>query len=295
MKKSTMLVGLAALFVLLLLAGRFFLSEADFSMTNPSWNGMYGISQDAGVRPLYDISGLSAVDDNDTLLVVSPTRNYTFDESLTVASFLRRGGRVVVADDFGRANSLLDAIEAPIEVNRAPLCQYENYYVNQSFPVITDITRTPYSPNAGELVLNHPAALNVSGDASVLAASSGDAWLDADDDNRLDNGERMGRYPVVACYAFGAGELIVVSDPDLFINSMLDKGDNGAFMRGLVKGDVWMDASHGRDVTPLGFIYYLIKFDILAQAGALALILAACLALLKRNAILRYLSGQKKN
>jgi len=293
-KKSTMLVGLAALFVLALLAGRFFLSEADFSMANPSWNGMYGTSQDMGVRPLYDTSGLSAVDNNDTLLVISPVRNYTFDESLTVASFLRRGGRVVVADDFGRANSLLNAIEAPIDINRVPLCQYENYYVNQSFPVITDITLTPYTSNVSKLVLNHPSALNVSGNASVIAATSSDAWLDIDNSYKLDNGERMGTYPVAASYNYGAGELIVVSDPDIFIDSMLDKGDNRAFMQGLFRGNVWMDASHGRDVTPLGFIYYLIKYDILAQAAALALVLALCLAFLKRNVILEYFSGQNK-
>lgn len=294
MKKSTLLVGLAALFVLVLLAGRFFLSEADFSMTNPSWNGMYGMSQDVGVRPLYDTSGLSAIDNTGTLLVVSPLRDYTFDESLMVASFLRRGGRVVVVDDFGQANSLLNAIEAPIEIYKIQLCQYENYYINQSFPAITDIVPTLYTSNVSRLILNHPSALNLSGNASVLAATSRDAWLDNDNNYRLDNSERMGTYPIAAGYTYGTGELIVVSDPDIFINSMLDKGDNRAFMQGLLRGAVWMDVSHGRGVTPLGFVYYLIKYNILAQLDALALILVACLAFLNRNTIIKYLTSKNK-
>jgi len=294
-KKATALIGLALLFVLALLAGRFFLSEADFGMTNPSWNGMYGMAQDMGVRPLYDTSGLSAIDSSCTLLVVSPLENYTFDESLALATFLNRGGRVVVADDFGRANSLLEAIEAPIAVSRLRLCQYENYYVNQTFPAIAGIAPTPYTQNVSGLVLNHPSSLDVSGNAQAIAVTSRDAWLDLNGNYRMDSGERMGEYPVAAAYAYGAGELVVVSAPDVFINSMLDKGDNRAFMKGLLRGDVWMDASHGRGVTPLGALYYLIKYNVFAQAGALGIILLASLAILKRRAILKYLPGRKKD
>ncbi len=56
-----------------------------------------------------------------------------------------------------------------------------------------------------------------------------------------------------------------------------------------------MDASHGRGVTPLGSLYYLIKYDVFAQAGALALILITALVLLKRKAILKRLPGRKKD
>ncbi len=294
MKRSSLLIGLIALFVLALLAGKFFLSEADFSMANPSWNGVYGMARETAARPLYGTADLSSIDDNSTLLVISPARNYTANESLAVASFLYRGGRVVVADDFGQANSLLAAIGAPIEISRAPLCQYENYSVNQSFPVITDIAPTPYTSNVSRLVLNHPSALNVSGNATVLASSSRDAWLDFNNNYKLDREERMGTYPVAACYTYGDGQLIAISDPDIFINSMLDKGDNRALIQHLLRGPVWMDVSHGRGVTPLGSAYYLIKYDIIAQAAALALILAICLAILKYDTISKYLPGKNK-
>jgi hypothetical protein len=287
-----LLIGLVVLIVFAVLSARFFLSEADFSVSNPSWNGVFATAQGMGVQPLYDTSDLSSIDSNSTLLVVSPSKNYSLDESITVASFLNRGGRVVVADDFGQANSLLSAIEAPIKVSRLPLCQYDNYYVNQSFPVITDIAATPFTVNVTRLVLNHPSVLDVSGNATAIANTSSEAWLDTNSDYKLDNGERMGVYPVAAHYTYGSGELIVVSDPDIFINSMLDKGDNPVFMKGLFRGAAWMDVSHGRDVTPLVSVYYLLKSHVLAHAGVIALILAACLAFLKRKDIIAHFSGK---
>lgn len=290
MRKAPLLIVLVAVLILFLIVGRFYLSEADFSLQNPSWNGMSDLSPDSNVHPLYNTSDLSSLGYGDTLLVISPMSNYTADESTQVLSFLHRGGKVVVMDDFGSANSLLGGIGSPITIDRALLCQYDDFYVNQSFPIISNFSMSAYTTNVSRLVLNHPASLNVTGDAHVLATSTSQAWIDRDDNGRLDTNERMGVYPVIARASYDNGELLVVSDPDIYINSMIDKGDNGVFMSNILKGAVWVDASHGRDITPVGALYYLARNDLITQLLVILLVFVVALLYVKRRDIIRQLS-----
>jgi len=280
-KKTTLLLVVAALVVVALIAARFYVTDADFRLTNPSWNGLSSMGRD--VQPLYDISSLADAGNGDTLMIIGPATNYTPDESSRVARFLYGGGRVVVMDDFGKADSLLTGIGSPITIDPVPMCQYENYYINQSFPAITDIASSPFTMNVSRLVLNHPAVLKVRGNADIIASTSSDAWLDHNDNARLDADERTGTYPVVARYTMGKGELIVVSDADLFINGMLDKGDNGVFLKGLSRGTVLVDVSHGSPVSPMGVVFYSLKYDIVAQLAVILLIMAACIAYMGRD------------
>ncbi len=287
MKRSTLLIIIVCLLAVAIVAARFFLSEDDFSMTNYSWNGLSTLSNEAGVRPLYNISGLSDKGAGDTLLIIGPTRNYTYDESMEVSSFLLRGGTVVVMDDFGSSNSLLYAISSPISIYSVPLCDYESYYVNMTFPTISSVSETPFTKNVSSLVLNHPAVLNVTGEAKAIAYTSRYAWLDFNQDSRLDGVERMGTYPVAAVYSYGNGRLIVFSDADLFINGMLEKGDNHALLRQLLVGSVWLDVSHGHGTTPLSDIYFMLRYDLAAQLLALFIIVTLTIAAVFKGQIIR--------
>ncbi len=287
MKRSTLLVIVVCLLAMAVLAARFFLSEDDFSMTNFSWNGLSTLAGEAGARPLYNISGLSDRGSGDTLLILGPTSNYTYDESIQVLSFLRRGGTVVVMDDFGSSNSLLYAISSPISIYPVPLCDYESYHVNMTFPIVSDISEMPFTKNVSSIVLNHPAVLNVTGDARIIASTSRYAWLDFNHDSTLDSGERMGTYPVAAICDYGNGKLIVFSDADLFINGMLDKGDNHALLQQLLAGSVWLDVSHGHGMTPLGSIYFMLRYDVAAQLSVLAIIVMLTLAVIFKGQIRR--------
>ncbi|AFD00170.1 hypothetical protein Mtc_1416 [Methanocella conradii HZ254] len=295
MKKATALVSIVCLIAIAVLSARFFFSEADFAMTNPSWNGLYALSSEVGARPLYSLSSLSDKGGVDTLLIIGPANNYNYDESLEVSSFLSRGGTVVVMDDFGASNSMLHAISSPISINSVPLCQHENYYVNMTFPIISDVSETPFTRNVSSLVLNHPAALNVTGDARVIASTSRYAWLDLNHDSMLDDGERTGVYPVAASCDYGNGKLLVFSDADIFINSMLGKGDNRALLKQLLAGSVWVDVSHGHGMTPLGSIYYMLRYDLAAQLVAMAITIAFTLAVAFKERIGRMIKRLANN
>ena len=94
MRTGTKIILAAAVLALVLIAGKFFLSEASFSPANPSWDGASGMMT-AATRPLYGFDGLPSGDGGSTLLIVGPTVNYTPADASRVRAFLQQGGRVV--------------------------------------------------------------------------------------------------------------------------------------------------------------------------------------------------------
>lgn len=290
MRKTTLLVTAVAIIILLVFAGRLYFSEADFILENPSWNGYSSVSG-ADLLPIYDIADLSGLGASDTLLVVSPTENYTQEESDMVYTFLQKGGTVIVMDDFGKANSLLEGIDSPITIYSEPLCEYENYYKNHTFPIVSNINPSDEMANVSKLTFNHPALLNVSGSAYTLAYTSSRAWIDYNDNGMLDGQEKLGTYTVVARADYGNGRLLVISDPDLFINSMINMEDNRVFMDNIFKGTVWIDVGHGRGLTPIGSVYYMIKYDLKVQISIILLLIAGGYAYLRRRDILDHIRG----
>jgi hypothetical protein len=293
MKTRTLLLSGLAVLIILLVLGRFYFSEEDFNLQNPDWNGLSHLASAIHATPLYSTATLAGQGSGKTLLIVGPKKNYTTEESSQVLSFLHSGGKVVVADDLGSADSLLDAIGSPITIDPVLMCQYENYYVNQTFPIITNIS-SPNMQNVRQIVLNHPASLNVTDTAEIIASTSDKAWLDYNGNLSLDGDERMGIYPVAAIDSFAGGQLLVISDPDVFVNSMQDKGDNAVFASDIFTGPVMVDVSHGMDVTPVGSVYYLIKLNQWAQVLAAVLIVCALLAFMARTEISAFLGSKRR-
>lgn len=290
--RTLLLTGLAILLVLLFM-GRFYFSEADYNLQNTDWNGLSHLASATHVTPLYSTASLAGPGSGRTLMIVNPTNSFTKAESTQILAFMHSGGKVVVADDFGNADSLLNDIGSPITIDPVLLCQYENYYVNQTFPIITNIS-SPYAQNVRQLVLNHPASLNVTGDVEVLASSSDRSWLDYNGNLLLDSNEQMGTYPVAARTTYAGGELIVISDPDIFVNSMLDKGDNAAFMSDVFTGQVAVDVSHGMDVTPVGSVYYVVLLNWWAQALVVVLILCGLFGFMARKELFTFIGARRR-
>lgn len=283
---TTIILGVALL-ALLLVGGRLFLSEASFSPANPYWDGASSIMTD-GTRPLYGLDRLPLDAAGSTLLIVGPSVDYTWEDAWRVRSFLEQGGRVVVMDDFGTANSLLQNISAPITILHTALCQDIEYYKKPAFPVVNRVASSSLTANVSRLVFNHPAPLQVSGDAEVLARTTAMGWLDADGSGNVSGGERFGSYPLIARAAWGNGELFVVGDADLAINAMQGQGDNGVLMGNVLRpGMTYLDVAHGQQVPPLASLYYTIKYNIIAQILFALLIIMLGYAYAARGRIFR--------
>ncbi len=213
MRTGTMIILGVAVLALVLIAGKLFLSESSFSPANPFWDGVSGVMT-ADTRLLYGFDGLPSGDSRSTLLIVGPTVNYTADDAARVRAFLQDGGRVVVLDDFGTADSLLLDIDAPITILPAALCQDLDYYKNPSFPDVRGVKNSSLTANVSELVFNYPAALEVADNAEVLARSTTMGWIDLDGNGIVNGKEHFGSYPLIARASYGAGELFVAGDAD---------------------------------------------------------------------------------
>ena len=287
MRTGTKVFLAIAALALLLVAGRLFLSDASFSPANLYWDGASALMA-GGAQPLYGFDQLPQDGQGSTLLIVGPSADYTSGDAAAVQSFLRQGGRVVVLDDFGTADSLLGAIGSPITVVPAALCQDVDFYKNANFSIVRAASDNSLTANVGQLVFNHPALLQVSGDATVLARTTNMGWIDANRDGQMDGNETFGVYPLIASAPMGAGELFVAADADLVINGMQDLGDDRQFTGNILRqGTVYLDVAHGQQVPPLAGLYYTVKYNIVAQILFALLIFILGYAYVARRRIFR--------
>lgn len=129
------------------------------------------------------------LDPSRTLLVVAhPSRGYTSEEADAFRSFLERGGRALVAETFGSANTLT----APLGVSFA-----------RDRLVEADPGRALDAALDGDTFLLPPGAMtavqlsNVAG-ARPLASSSPDSFLDRDGNGLIDAADPHGPFAVAA-------------------------------------------------------------------------------------------------
>ncbi|HMK47160.1 MAG TPA: DUF4350 domain-containing protein, partial [Methanocella sp.] len=289
MRTITALLSAAVIIVALLLVGRFYYSDTNYNPMNPAWNGMAGLS--GNMSSLYSISSLSSAPSGSTLLIIGPTESYSESESNQILSFLHLGGKVVVMDDYGTSNSLLNSINSPVTLNQQPLCQDSNYYHKPSFPIITSIRSQGLFSGVGKLVLNHPVPLDTARGATILASTSNMAWIDADNNGSINGNEKYSEYPVAASVKYGAGELIVIGDSDLLINGMSDLGDDSVLKSNIFRsGIVYIDVSHGQSSQPLAVAYNRIKTDPVAQFICVLVILLSGYLFYRRESIYRMIA-----
>jgi hypothetical protein len=276
MRKAMLLLSAVFVLALLLVVGKLLISGDSFGLTNPSWDGISSVAMNDRTAPLDDFSLLRQAGPDDTLLIIGPSASYTGQDVADVSSFMLNGGRAIVMDDYGTADTLLESLGSPIEIRHVPLCQDVDFYRSPSLPLVNGIAYHGITDNVSILAFNHPVSLLLSGDARPLARTSSKGWLDADDNSTIDGNETFGSYTVMAQAGYGKGELIVAGDADLLVNGMLRKGDNGVLLGNIMKGGtVYVDTGHGLRVPPLASLYFLIKFNIFAQAVCVLAIMAA--------------------
>ena len=279
-----LLVGLSlAVLVGVAVAGT--TSAAAFGVYNPGWEGaseLRGLADEAGVEHdvVANTSRYAAVDPNATVAVVlSPDRAYANPEAARVRAFVERGGTLVVAEDFGsNANPLLDAVGAETGFDGALLRDERSAWRSPAMPVATDLTNrsaTPYAENVGAVTLNHGTALEPGPNATVLVRSSPFSYLDTNGNGTVDGEETLAARPVVAVEPVGQGRVVVVSDPSLFLNAMVEREGNRRFALNLFAPEerVLLDASHST-VPPLSAALLAVRASPLLGFGLAAVVLS---------------------
>jgi len=257
----------------------FFPSNDDFRTDNPFWNGTRDISSNNLISPIQSLNDLSPLSQGSTLILV-PYLEFTTAELRELNSFVTRGGTLILADDYGHGNQVLEYLGLKTRFSGQPLLDPFYCYKNQRFPRISHFISSPVTSNIKSLILNRATCLVDVETSSVLALSSSFSFLDLNDNQEQDEDEPTGPLPVISQHDLGSGKVILSSDPSIFINSMETMESNYAFIQNIAAittAELLIDQSHlpPSNLSQGKNLLASIRSPLIKPGGAVALVVVA--------------------
>jgi hypothetical protein len=270
--------------VVLLLAGTVLLLHIstdynDYSRYNPGWNGtslFFKSVEKDNVILLDNVNELPGYD-NATLLIIAPAGNYSATEVGYYREYLEQGNILLIFDDFGSANTLLDPLGSGVHLRNIPLMSADRAYESPEFVRSYPRGSSPVMQNLSTLTLDRPSAVD---GGSPFIFSSLLSWEDLNGNQKADPNETIGQFAVGTMAQVGNGQVYVISDPGVFINAMVvtdGTGDRATFTSNILhlRGTTIIDQTHsmtGNTDTPSRIIHK-IQTSMVVQIGLLVFIL----------------------
>ena len=263
--------AITALLLILALANPIIINSSDFSIYNPSWNGCSNIAiksyKTGKLQPTFYIEeseltlGQNSFVEYDLdseyscILIIGPRSSFTDSEISYIRIFLNNGGLLFLADDFGTGNELLKGINATSRFSGNLLIDL-SFEKSAEFVTVFDFQNFshPFFNNVTRILFNYPTSINMGKNAFKLASSSELSWIDKNLNEKEDAGELKGPFPVIVIEDYGEGQIVLLSDPSVLINSMKNQLDNKKFIENLLnyffknRNTILIDESH-RDVS----------------------------------------------
>ena len=235
----------AALIILLILTIWFFPSNDDFRLDNPFWHGTGDIRAEYEIQAIDSLEELPSSPRGATLLLI-PYVSSIPEELHYLKVFVSRGGRLILADDYGHGNEILEYLELEARFSGDTLLDPLVNYKNKRFPRILNFESDPLTSNTDNLVFNHATSLINVSENVVLAMSSPFSFLDYNGDGTRESSEPTGPLPVISRHEVDNGEVILISDPSIFINSMDKIAGNNDFIQNIAATSsvLYLDQSH---------------------------------------------------
>jgi len=191
------------------------------------------------------------------LIVIGPTLGFSESDGRIVGDFVRNGGVLLLADDFGTGNELLERIGSTSRIS-GTLVMDLAYDKKPEFSVCFDLRNDPLTRNVSSLLLNYPSSIEMNHTTTQpIAYSSIASWQDVNGNNERDLEEPAGPFVIIARERLGNGTVIVVSDPSVLINGMARYLNNSAFDENVVaevstgRSSVFFDESHRAFFNPI--------------------------------------------
>lgn len=231
------LCSLLALALLLVSLPSLVWAQDDYRLDNTSWNGLSrfaALLKEANVN--YEVEqdlSWGEVEPTDILFFLYPQRQSgAAPMAGPLSEFLARGGRAILADDFGSSSESI----AQLGITRSTALPPElaAYADNPALPFAAPVGGHRLTENVGLLLTNHPAVF-FSELTPVFVLGK-----------PIESREPSSLLPgVVVEGGREDGRLIAISDPSIFINAMIAYPGNTQFAKNLI-ADMVGEASGGK-------------------------------------------------
>jgi hypothetical protein len=276
-------------------------TKEDFSTYNTAWNGAsdakaLASSDGYTTRSVFALSEIGSSGDG-VLFMLNPNSSVSFSASdaSTLQSFVKNGGVLVLANDFGNGNAVLSGLGVSGEArfNGSLLEDNVSKGVDAAHPLITDVNASGITGGVHELYFNYGTALDVSGtNVTVLARSAPTSYLSTSGANVS---ATTGAHPVLATFTYGDGRIVLLSDPSVFINDMLGQADNQQLLTSMLANvtggntavPIMFDESHRASAPVWSLLYDRINADDTVKYTVIVLVSAAFVIGINATALVR--------
>ncbi len=213
------------------------------------------------VNPLISsLSVINGIPGNQVLFIIGPTHFFSIIETSALLDFFINGGSMLLVDDFGSANTILDGLAIyidywPKRMENLMLVSAIRFTQGLLLDATNNDNGTPLlaainSFNDGgrifssghHVVMNYATSIEAPA-GLALATSSTNSWIVAGDVvNHIQHGgdpnyiaynasrgDQPGPLPLMIEMQIENGRLMLLSDPSIFINNMIDRGTNRLF------------------------------------------------------------------
>jgi len=234
--------------ILILSTAYYWPVEDEYHPLNAEWNGCSKVVSAAPNSTLVFSYG-EALPEHTLLAIVGPNLGFSQKEGAYVRAFLDSGGTVLLADDIGAGNSLLEILAVPARFSGEPIGDLLQYSKRPDFPLITDFSSSPLTDNVTAVLMSRPSYLQVENSSvvAVIAISSSFSFVVRNSEGQPGANQTLQSYPVMASIRIGEGLLVLVSDPSVFVNEMIDLYDNMRLFENILRiarGSMAFDVAH---------------------------------------------------
>lgn len=218
-------------------------TDAELSRYNSGWNGtsvFYDQLERAG--------GTAATSDTllgsappETLILVEPAVLPEGKEKDSFRQYIRNGGTLIVIAKNESANDILEAAGSSMRIRESLLSSIDMEYADPHMVIAYQVQDHRLLGDVKSIALNKPSTLT---GGETLLETSVISWIDINGNGRADGSETFAKVPVMAHEILEDGEIIVLSDSGILINSMdftVSERDNAQLRENLITG---MNASY---------------------------------------------------
>ena len=171
---------------------------------------------------------------NNSVILIPLVEDIQQEDYEIVAELVKRGCTIVLLDENGYSNKLLNFIGIKAAVSPTHVFDEISKIVSRDYPVAC-------SENNSEklcLVTYKPTHIEILGNNSpiLVFTTSSYAYEDLDNNGFYSQGDKMGKYIVAAKFSVYNGSLWLIADLNVFTNNLLNNEYNKMFLESVVKG-----------------------------------------------------------